>query len=369
LKDFTILHVGKFYPPHNGGMETHLHDLAVRQAAVAEVSVIVANTLPRYEHSINDGVSVTRVARIATIASMPVCLGMSAAIRRSPADLVHIHMPNPGAAYAFLMSGHPGKLVLTHHADTLGRKVLRQLSDPFVARLMRRASRIIVTSNRYRDSSAELAPFKDKCKCIPLGIDCRNVSHTDTTTIQHLRQIHGDRIVVAIGRLVPYKGFDYLIRAMKFVEARLLLIGTGPQYDHLMKLALSEGVEKKVLMLGHVREVGPYLSAAKLLVLPSVTRAEAFGLVQLEAMAAGLPIVNTEIESGVPEVSVDGQTGITVPPRSETALANAIQLLMERDDLRMQFGNAARARVLAEYTADLMASRTLDVYTELLGTF
>ena len=116
-------------------METQLRDLAVQQVGSARVNVIVASSERRSERCVIEGVGVTRVARIATIASMPVCPGLTATIRRSPADLVHIHMPNPGAALAFLMSGHTGKVVLTHHADTLGRQVLRRFSDPFVNRL------------------------------------------------------------------------------------------------------------------------------------------------------------------------------------------------------------------------------------------
>jgi glycosyltransferase involved in cell wall biosynthesis len=367
VKEFSIVHIGKFYPPQNGGMETHLHDLAVRQTSVAEVKVIVANSTAQSEHCVSEGVSITRVARIGTIASMPVCPGLLAAIRRSPADLVHIHMPNPSAALAFLISGHPAKLVLTHHADTLGRKVLRRFSDPFVIRLMRRAGRIIVTSKRYGNSSSELAPFEDKCRVVPLGIDSQQALRADPTAVRGLRQQFGDRIVLAVGRLVSYKGFDILIRAMKHVEATLLLIGTGPQHNSLVRLAASEGVGMKVRMLGRGEDIGPYLSAATMFVLPAVTRAEAFGMVQLEAMAAGLPIINTGIDSGVPEVSVNGKTGITVPPLDAAALSKAIRLLLERRDLRDQFGNAARSKLIAEYTADLMAARTLSVYEEVLN--
>jgi glycosyltransferase involved in cell wall biosynthesis len=366
-EQISVLHLGKFYPPYSGGMETQLRDLAVRQTGAARVSVIVANSVRRHEHSVMEGVCVTRVARIATIASMPVCPGLSAAIRRSPADLVHIHVPNPGAALAFLMSGHTGKVVITHHADTLGRQVLRLFSDPFVNRLMQRAKRIIVTSIRYLDSSEELAPFRNKCRVVPLGIDGRFVACTDDVTVQRLRQEFGDRLILAVGRLVPYKGFDILIRAMKHVDARLLLIGTGPQSDALKRLAVSEGVEKKITMLGRVEDIGPYFAVASFFVLPSVTRAEAFGMVQLEAMAAGLPVINTDIDSGVPEVSIDGRTGITVPPRDITALSEAMRLLLDRKDLRDQFGEAARTRVKAEYTADLMATRISSVYSEALG--
>jgi glycosyltransferase involved in cell wall biosynthesis len=348
-------------------METHLHDLAIRQTGVANVNVIVANVRPRSEHCVSEGVSITRVARIGTVASMPLCMGLTAAIRHKPADLVHIHMPNPGVAFAFLMSGHSGKLVITHHADTLGREVLRKLSDPFVNRVMERAARIIVTSKRYCDSSGELKPFHGKCDIVPLGIDCKRDFKNDPPIVQDLRLRFGEKIILAVGRLVPYKGFDILIRAMKHIEAKLLLIGTGPQRESLARLAAGEGIERKVEFLGRVENLDPYFAAASLFSLPSVTRAEAFGLVQLEAMAAGLPIVNTNIDSGVPEVSLDGQTGITVPAGDVTALASAMLLLLGRKDLREKFGNAARTRARAEYTADLMSQRTLRVYEEVLG--
>jgi glycosyltransferase involved in cell wall biosynthesis len=348
-------------------METHLHDLAIRQISVAKVNIIVANVRPRSEHCVSEGISITRVARIGTVASMPLCLGLTTAIRHNPAELVHIHMPNPGAAFAFLMSGHSGKLVITHHADTLGRAVLRKLSDPFVNRAMERAARIIVTSKRYCDSSDELKPFHGKCEIVPLGIDCGSDLDNDPSIVQDLRQRFGENIILAVGRLVPYKGFDILIRAMKHIDAKLLLVGTGPQRDFLASLAAAERIERKVEFLGRVENLDPYFAAASLFSLPSVTRAEAFGLVQLEAMASGLPIVNTNIDSGVPEVSLDGQTGITVPPGDVTALANAILLLLSRKDLREKFGNAARTRARAEYNADLMSQRTLRIYEEVLG--
>jgi len=361
-----VLHVGKFYPPHPGGMETHLRDLATRQARSAQVKVVVANSGWHTEASVVDGVSITRVGKLASIASMPICPGLVSAIRASPADLVHLHTPNPGAALALVRSGHRGQLVVTHHADTIGRKFLRRLSDPFVVRMMQRASRILVTSRRYLDSSPELAAFRNKCCIVPLGIDPAIATSIEPSALAGLRQQFAGGFVLAVGRLVRYKGFDVLIRAMKRVDAKLVLIGTGPMQQELERLAIEEGVRERVQMPGRVDDTRPYFAAASLFVLPSVTRAEAFGIVQLEAMAAGLPVVNTNIDSGVPEVSIDGQTGITVPPGDPEALGRAIQTLLDRKDLRKSFGEAAKARVQAEYTADLMCARTMRIYEEVL---
>jgi rhamnosyl/mannosyltransferase len=362
----TILHLGKYYPPHPGGMESHLRDLAIRQAASAQVNVIVANSARRTDRSRDEGVGVTRVGRLASIASMPICPALRSEIRNSPAHLVHIHAPNPGAAYAFLASGHPAKLVVTHHADIIGRNFLRRFSDPVVTRMMERASRILVTSHRYLESSAELAPFREKCCIVPLGIDPKIAASADSTATENLRLRFPDGFILGLGRLVPYKGFDVLIRAMAGVDKKLLLIGIGPLHAELMRLAASEGLGDKVVMLGRVEDTRPYFAAATVFVLPSVTRAEAFGIVQLEAMAAGIPIVNTGIDSGVPEVGVHGTTAITVPPGDPTALGHALQMLLNRKDLREQLGEAAKVRVNAEFTADLMCARTMRIYEEVL---
>ena len=363
----SILHLGKFYPPHSGGIETHVRDLATRQARSADVSVIVANKSARRETAAMDGVRVTRLATLGTIASMPICPGLPIAIRKIPADLVHLHVPNPGAAAAFLASGHKGKLVITHHADTLGRESLRRLSDPVVAAAMRRASSIIVTSSRYLLSSAELAPYREKCRVIPMGIDTANHGLTSEKDVRALHAKYGERLVLAIGRQVPYKGFDILIRAMRGMDARLLLIGAGPLAEQLAALVVAEGLEEQVTMLRRVADLGPYLAAASVFVLPSITRAEAFGLVQLEAMAAGLPVINTDIDSGVPEVSVDGETGRTVPPGNVAALAHAMREILDDGNLRRKFGDAARVRIEAEFNADRMAERTEKLYDEVLS--
>jgi glycosyltransferase involved in cell wall biosynthesis len=367
VKRVSVLHIGKYYPPHPGGMETHVRDLAVRQASVCSVRVIVANKNHRSEVSEIEGVAVERVGSFGTVGSMPICPGLVAAMHRSPADLVHVHMPNPGAAYAYLKSGHTGRIILTHHADTLGRKFLRRFSDPFVNRLMHQAARIIVTSKRYMDSSVELAPFREKCRVIPLGIGIGKRTAADEEMSLRLRRRYGSRLILAVGRLVPYKGFDFLIRAMKSVDAKLILIGAGPQSANLVKIAASEGVEDKLIMLGHVENLAPYFQAACIFVLPSSNRAEAFGIVQLEAMAAGLPVINTNIDSAVPEVCINGETGITIEPGDTNALVRAIRVLLDREELRHRLGEVAKVRVETQYTADMMAERTLSMYAEILG--
>lgn len=367
LNGSSVIHLGKFYPPHSGGIETHVRDLAVRQARTMSVSAIVANSIYRNESAEIEGVKVHRVARMGTVASMPVCPGLNSAIRQCPADLVHLHAPNPGAAFAFLKSGHHGKIIVTHHADTLNRKFLRRLSDPYVHEVMDRASAIIATSSRYLNSSEELELFHKKCRVIPLGIELPLEPPNSDTPYENLQNSANGPSVLTIGRLVSYKGFDVLIRAMKRVKGTMQLIGSGPEEIHLKQLAHSEGVTEKIKFLGNVVDLQPYFQTASVFVLPSVTRAEAFGIVQVEAMAAGLPVINTNINSGVPEVSVHRETGLTVQPGNVEELADAIQFLLDNEELRKNLGDAAKNKVYREYSADLMAKKTLDLYRQILN--
>ncbi|MBL0161926.1 MAG: glycosyltransferase [Bryobacterales bacterium] len=359
-----VLHVGKFYPPHMGGMETHLRDLASCLSSNMQVEVIVSNDSWRTEHQVTDGVSVRKLATLGVFASAPVSPTMALELRRTNADIVHLHFPNPAAAVAVLASGYRGPLVVTHQSDIVGKERLRRLTDPFVAEVMERASVVIATSRRYALSSAELRPYLRKCRVVPLGIP---VPPTFLPAGGAGNESDAPPSVLAVGRLVPYKGFEFLIRAMVHVDARLTIVGTGPLHARLQSLIDSNRLTDRVRLLGYVEDLAPLYRAADVVVMPSITRAEAFGLVQLEAMSYGKPVINTDLDSGVPEVSLHGETGLTVPPSDVRALSDAISLLLQDHHLRGRLGAAAAVRFRAEFVAERMAARTAGIYREVLG--
>jgi len=197
---------------------------------------------------------------------------------------------------------------------------------------------------------------------IPFGVDLSKFDRCDKDEVERIRRRYGPRIVVCVGRLIYYKGLDYLVEAMTGVSARLLVIGDGPLRPRLERQAVVRNIGDRAIFLGEVRDIVPYYHAADVFVLPSVARSEAFGIVQLEAMACGKPVVNTRLESGVPFVSPHGVTGLTVPPANPGALADAINLLLGDAQRRTEFGNAGRRRVQEEFSLELMIRRTLDVY-------
>lgn len=362
----TIVHIGKYYPPHIGGMETHIRDLVSGLSVSEDVRVIVAGYSIYKRIDQIDGAIITRVSTWGVLASMPITPSLPWELMKVKPALVHVHVPNPAAAFAITLARYRGPLVIMHQSDTLGRKLLKRLCDPFVSAMMRRADRIIVASQRYLDSSEELAPFKAKCRVIPMGINIEIEREDVEAESAKIVQEYGPRLLLAVGRLVGYKGFIYLLEAMRMVDATLLLVGTGPLDTELRRAAQGYGVSHKVKFLGKVNDLQKYYRASSIFVLPSISRAEAFGLVQLEAMAAGLPVVNTDLDTGVPDVSIDGVTGITVPPKDANSLARAINVLLEDEALRRRMGEAGRARAHREFSPGLMIERTMKLYEEVL---
>jgi glycosyltransferase involved in cell wall biosynthesis len=363
-KRLRVLQVGKFYPPHMGGIETHLQALCGELRTPVDLRVIVASEDQQEVEETLGGVRILRTPTRLTLASTPLCPGMVRQIGAASVDLIHIHLPNPTAVLAYLASGQVAPLIVTYHSDTVRQKVLGPLFSPFLHRALGRASAIIVTSPDYLRTSAVLARHRDRCHVIPYGIALDEFAQCDPAAVAEIRQRYGDRLVLSVGRMVYYKGFEYLIRAMQQVRGKLLIVGDGPLREKLRALAAELGIAGKVVLLGEIQneQVVPYYHAAKVFALASIARSEAFGIVQIEAMAAGVPVVNTRLDSGVPFVSLDGQTGLTVPPADPDSLAAAINRLLDDEALRLSLGRAAVLRAQQEFSLESMTARTLALY-------
>ena len=365
-----ILQIGKFYPPHMGGIETHLEALCAELRERFDVTVVAANHEPGSRSEVRNGIRVQRLATPFRLGNAPVNPGLIRVIREERPDLIHIHLPHPGGVLGLLASGYRGPIVATYHSDVVRQRVWSAVFRPFLDALLRRARAIVVTSPAYLDSSAVLRRHRDRCRVVPYGIPLSRFEAPDAQAVAAIRARYGPRLLLAVGRLVYYKGFDVLIRAMAAIDAPLLVIGDGPLRTDLEDLARTTGVADKVTFLGEMQNdaAAPFFSAADVFVLPSVARSEAFGIVQLEAMACGTPVVNTALRSGVPWVSPHGVSGLTVPPQDPPALASAVETLLGDAAMRRCFGDAARARVRAEFELSVMANRIVRIYERALGS-
>jgi rhamnosyl/mannosyltransferase len=202
---------------------------------------------------------------------------------------------------------------------------------------------------------------------VPYGFDLSQLVRTHPLT-QTLRRQHPGIVILAVGRHVSYKGFDVLIRAMPAVDpaARLVIVGTGPLTEAWQSLVAALGLQDRVFFAGLVtdEDLPAYYQACDLLCLPSLTRAEAFGIVQIEAMACGKPVVSTRLGTGVDFVNIDDATGFTVEPGNPQELSGALNRIVRNPELRLRLGEAARQRAETEFSPQTMAERTLALYRE-----
>ena len=375
INRLSILHVYKdYFPPVKGGIEYHINLLSnALKDSGHDVHVLVANTRNSCQVVRSNGIEVVKAPQWGRFASSPLTLSFGIYLKRlgKHADIIHFHHPNPTAEFSYLFSGLKNKMIVTYHSDIIRQDKLGKLYSPFRKRFLHACDKIIVTSPNYLQTSNVLKQFKHKCAIIPLGIDINRFNSSgDLSRIESIRKKNGKLpIVLFVGRFRYYKGLHLLIHAMKDIEAKLLLIGTGSEDRELRRLAAVEGLGDKIRFLGELSNeaVIAYYKACDMFVLPSHLRSEAFGLVQLEAMCCGKPVISTEIGSGTSFVNVDQQTGITVKPNDVEALRSAIQFLIDHPDKRKTWGERGRRRVKQLFTKDKMVERTLALYEAVVG--
>jgi rhamnosyl/mannosyltransferase len=367
-----VLELGKFYWPERGGIETLLKSWSEGLAAKgARVDCVVANRAARTVREELNGVLVHRLASFGQALSTALCPAYPFATRRLPADVWHAHFPNPLADVACLLGNRRTPLVLSYHSDVVRQKALMSLYSPLKRALLRRADRIVVATPNHIEFSEWLPAWREKCQVIPFGLDLDRFLPNEETgrRVHDLRAPAGGRpILLNVGRLVGYKGQRYAIEAMRGIDAVLWLVGTGPLESDLKALAAQCGVTEKVKFWGEARdtELPLFFHSCDVFVFPSITPNEAFGLVQVEAMACGKPVVACNLRSGVPYVCAHGATGLVVPPADAEALANAIQQLLKDHELRHALGENGRQRARAEFEEGVMVDRYWQLMHELV---
>ena len=369
-RPIRVLHVGKFYPPVPGGMERVLQLLCEHERPGVDSRVLVPNLERVTVREDLAGVPVTRLTSLGQIGSVGICPTLPFWLRRLDADLVVVHEPNPVALVSVVLARPRGRVLVWFHSEVVRpRWKYRLLYRPFLRAVLRRAARIIVSSPELVRHAVELQDFRDKCVVVPFGVDTQRLVATDEVQARadELRARHQTPILLFVGRLVPYKGVDVLLRALHGIDATTLLVGAGPLRARLETQARELGLSG-VRFLGAVSdaELTALYHAADLFVLPSVTRAEAFGVVQLEAMACGVPVVSTNLPSGVPWVNQHDKTGLVVPPGDADGLRQALLALLTDRRRREALGCYARERVGREFTFTRMAQLTSGLYREVL---
>ena len=368
-----ILHAYKVYRPDvDGGIPSAIATLCSSTNPEFSHSVLVARAQGVARSYQSNGVPVEAVASFGTMFSTPIAPTYPTTFlrRANASDIAVHHAPFPLTDLTAPRLAKHVALIVYWHADITSYLSLKRLFDHSIQRTLERADRIIVSDASIISGSTQLRSVESKCCIVPYGADLNfwsTCSEAERASAELLRQKH-PRMILSIGRLVPYKGFASLLRALVATDGEAVIIGDGPQLGELTKLGRELGVADRVTFTGRLSqsEVKAYLYAARVLAFPSSTTAEAFGLVQLEAMATGLPIVNTSLPTAVPEIARHECEALTVRPNDPVSLARALQTMLNDRTLALRLGQAGKTRALSEYSQTVYLSRIEQIYAELL---
>ncbi|MGA8008631.1 MAG: glycosyltransferase [Thiomonas sp.] len=370
-----VLHFAKYAFERPGGMERHVETLTRGLAAAGvDVSVLVYDPTGRATPRKVDGVCVEPVRTIAHLGSQALAPGLITRARKLARarrfDVVHQHWPDPFAHIAASLVPEAPVHVVSWHSDIVRQRVLGPLYQRLAPLLLKRPDAVIGATAAHL-TSAQIDGFAppERRHVIPYGIDIAALEPSDDVLrkAKALREKHGNRpLVFALGRHVYYKGFDILIRAMSQVPAVLLLGGNGPLTPALRELAARSGA--RVDFSGEIPEADlpAYFHACDVYCLSSVEPAEAFGIVQAEAMACGKPVVNTWLHNGVNAVAPDGICAVTVNPGDSSALAQGLNRVLNDPALATRLGEAGRERVRQSFSVEAMVRQVLALYASLV---
>lgn len=366
-----ILQLGKFYPIY-GGVEKVMYDLMTGlsgRGVDCDMLCAEAEKGAAGDMQINKHGNLMVCRTIKKVAATTFSMEMVTRLRRicKDYDIIHIHHPDPMACLALFLSGYKGKVVLHWHSDILKQKFLLNIYKPLQSWLIRRADLIVGTTPVYVKESPFLQSVQNKITYLPIGVPGFT---PDPTLVQEFRNNYlGKKIVLSIGRQVPYKGYRYLIEAASYLpdDYMILIGGGGPLKTEHQALIDKLGLNSKVKLLGFVPDdmIPVLYGACDMFCLSSVQKTEAFAIVQIEAMSCGKPVVATKIpESGVSWVNADGVSGINVEIENPQALASAIEEVMSEENYA-RFSKSAKERFETHFLDSKMIDSCIRIYEEL----
>ncbi len=372
-----IIQVAPYFQPHLGGVESHVLEISLElQRRGHEVKVYTS----QYEHQLPevesiDGVTVHRIKPLVNIFTTPLMPRLRKELLNNPCDIVHAHIPPPFVEFFSARARNKTKipLVLTYHCDLELPNFLNKFISGFYRRTFGHYSliytdKIIVTSNTYAATSRSVWHFDPVV--IPNAIDTKKFNpQVDGSKIIKRHGLEGKKVVLYVGRIKFHKGIEYFVSAAKFVDkdVKFLIVGSGDYESVINDYIHDLDLEGRVIQVGKVPdyELPMYYAACDVFVLPSLTRLEAFGIVGLEAMSTGKPVIISDIP-GVREVITDGREGYLAPPMEIENLAKKIKKLLSDPKLRARMGRTGRKKVVENFEIGKVVDQLEKVYRKVI---
>ena len=374
-----VLQLGKYWRKQ-GGIETHVKTLCKTLAAAGvDVVNLVSSINHKSDSFQRDGYTVVESPQLGVLFSTSIAPRMLTDARRLHAekafDLIHLHFPEPMSHLVSLALPAHIPRVITWHSDIVKQRRVLKLYKPFQTLEINRSKAIVAATLSHFTSSTQIpSNYPESQKhVIPYGIDFTRLDLTpliaEKAKATRLKA-RGKFVVFAFGRHVEYKGLDVLINALQHTDSYLILGGEGPLTPQLKDQAQNLGISDRVLFTGKLsdEDAAACYQACDVFCLPSVTPNEAFGIVQVEAMACGKPVICSQLNNGVNEINPHMQTGLTVPPSDPIALSKAINQLRDNPTLATSLGRTAQQHARNKFSTENMLIQHLALYEKLIKT-
>lgn len=366
-----ILHIGKFLPPVKGGMENSIFTICKGLSAQSQIQAVLVGVDPEgkaYTKIEDSGLTLKALKNWRTVASTPFVTGLRKVLREQNPDLVHVHLPNPWMT--ILLQQWSGPLVATYHCDVINYPLLVKMYSPVLHHFLGRCQKIVATSPQLIASSSVLKTFEKKVKIIPLSIPPLSTRTSSSGLLEKLKAQSSDRIILFVGRLVSYKGLEFLIDSMKSVNGHLVIVGDGPEREKLVRQIQHLGLQDKITFAGAVsdEELPEFYKAARIVALSSINESEALGICLIEALSMGRPLVTTDLPTGVSFVNQNEVTGLRVPVKDSQALAQALSHILENPDVWNQFSKNALQHYQKNFNLNEIIHQHVSMYKEVMSS-
>ena len=267
--------------------------------------------------------------------------------------------------------------LLTVHGSDLTFLGRHPALTPLTRFIVSNSDVVTVNSNYMKEQLAGIVPeYSQKIRVIPMGILPGTFQVREFSDIKSL--LRTNHLILSVGRLIDWKGTIYLIEAMtdvikRFPDSLLMIAGAGPEKETLVRRCRELGLEKNVTFSGTLRteDLPSYYQSADVFVLPSVNksgRTEALGVVLLEAMASGCPVIGSNV-GGIPDIITDGENGFLVPEQSPEILAEKIVQILSNPDLKRKFRINGRETAQKLFSWESISYRFSEVYDEILERY
>ena len=369
-----ILQVTPYFYPHFGGVESHVMGLSEGLMNLGhEVEVVTSRYDRMPETEKIKGIKVTRLPQWINLYNTPVVTSIQDFVRRSHADIIHVHSPPPFTERFAAKGAKDARkpLVVTHHCDLelkgfLGKMAVNVYQSFLGKYPLKVADRVISTTNSYATTSRSL--WDIDVDVVPNAVDVNRFNPKNKGDFIRDKFAEGDEpLALFVGRLVPHKGIGILIRALEYLQGgKLLIIGDGPYLNWLKQLTKKLNLEERVVFVGPISDywLPAYYAATDVVVLPSTSRLEAFGIVGLEAMATGKPLVLSDIP-GVRDV-ISSEEGFIVEPLDPEALAEALEKIWNYPENAKLMGLKGRERVVNMFSWEKVSKDVENIFREII---